>query len=86
MKDKTWYPNIETDRWLAMHPTFKEDLPLSCICGKEVYEVSPFVTAYSLGVSTGDCDCGVKDAATLSKPRNKKLASELVQLVADLAR
>lgn len=86
MSNITWYPQIELSRWLAKNPSFREDLPIRCLCGNEVSEVIPFVTAYSIGISTGECPCGIKDATTVSKPRNAKLVTELVQLVADLAR
>jgi hypothetical protein len=79
-----WHPNITCKRWMEIHPTFKEDLPLHCICGKEVWDVTPFVTAYSVGISTGECDCGIHAATTISKPRNQSLTFYLVALLNNL--
>lgn len=81
-----WYPEIALEKWLKLHPSFKEDLPLECLCGEEIYNVTPYVTANSVGISTGLCACGVKSATTISKPRSPKLTAELRQLLADLAR
>ena len=75
-----WRPNISCKKWLEIHPTFKEDLPLQCVCGEEIYDVTPFVTSYSVGISTGKCVCGIEAAITVSKPRSLAAANYLVSL------
>ena len=66
---KTWYPNVKLSTWLRLYPTFKQDLPMTCICGKSVEDVTPFITTNCIGISTGDCPCGAKNAETISIAR-----------------
>lgn len=86
MKQPIWYPNTTSKTWLQIYPTFKDDLPLSCICGRLVNEVTPFVTKHSVGISTGRCSCGVNAAVTVCIPKNKQLAEQLTDILLELGK
>lgn len=73
-----------TDFWLKRYPTFEEDLPLHCICGAAVYEVTPFIASRSVGISTGECECGAKDATTIHIPRTAKMRDDMLGLLGAL--
>lgn len=75
------YPKISIEGWLEKHPTFKEDLPLKCLCGREVYDFTPFVTSNAVGISTGKCVCGVQGAEAVSIPRTEKARLDLLNAI-----
>lgn len=72
--------------WLKRYPTFEGDLPLYCICGAAVYEVTPFITSHSVGISSGKCECGAKDATTVHIPRTAKMRDDMLSLLGALGR
>jgi hypothetical protein len=74
------YPDVSLEKWFKKYPFLKDYIPLTCICGKQVYEVTPYYTHLSAGISTGVCECGIKAAETCSMPRNERCRQIMAEI------
>ena len=75
-----WYPNVSNEIWLRLHPQLKDELPIHCICGKQISQFIPFVSEDWSGFKGGLCGCGAT-FTSIAIPRTEKLNKAFYQFL-----
>lgn len=80
-----WILDINVNKWLSLHPSLEDELPFSCLCGKEIIDFKPFISRNWVGLISNDCVCGLK-STSISIPRDKKTENEIKCLLRGFVR
>jgi hypothetical protein len=78
------YPDFTAEEWCKKHPALTEHLPGVCSCGAIVTELRPYYAQHTLGLVSGECECGESEMFTVGLPRSSSLRSALVSALLTL--
>lgn len=68
-----WNPKVKLSTWFKIYPILSQLYPLHCLCGKQLSDVTPYVTKNYIGIMSKGCTCGMgKKLSGIPRNENEK--------------
>ncbi len=78
-----WFPEIKLENWFNIYPDLKNQYPIKCLCGMNIFEVKPYVGKSWVGIiSNNNCQCGLP-ACFVSIPRSHIMQNKIKDYLDD---
>lgn len=72
--------NITLKEFLEKYPSFRDDYPMVCSCGKKAYDLKVYATKRNIGLIHENCSCGIP-VQVVSISRTHEAESEILSVL-----
>ncbi|STX50973.1 Uncharacterised protein [Legionella busanensis] len=78
-----WNPNVKLSIWFKIYPALAKIYPLTCLCGKQLSNIFPYVTKNYVGIMSEGCSCGIGKKLS-GVPRNEECKHNILNAMQKL--